>query len=110
MNNLVYKIQNKIKKISRIPKLKSIAEYEINLNSRWNKKTGPNPFVLQKIETFKDQIQENLISFKKFEEQFKKISYANPHSELQPYWDNDWIPPIDAISLCSFISSLNSVE
>jgi hypothetical protein len=45
-----------------------------------------------------------LVALSQFEEHFDKIALEGNASELTPFWDNLWLPPLDAISLAGLVA------
>jgi hypothetical protein len=62
-------------------------------------------FRLRKI--FDDNLQiyqQTLEALAPFEEHFTKIALEGNASELTPFWNNIWLPPLDAISLAGLVA------
>ena len=51
-----------------------------------------------------DVYRQTLAALALFEEHFDKIPLGGSTSELTPFWNNIWLPPLDAISLAGLVA------
>jgi predicted O-methyltransferase YrrM len=54
-----------------------------------------------------DRYQARLFEFAKYREQFARVALNEPADGAEPFWDNGWIPPLDAICLYGLVATTN---
>lgn len=81
----------------------AIVDFKTKANPRYGYGNPPHPQLYNIINSCRDIYKHNLESFLRFKEDFAKIPLKPPDSSLTPFWLNDYLPAIDAISLYSFI-------
>jgi hypothetical protein len=73
---------------------------------RWRDLAGQNQYeaLLAKGEA---RYRSWLQTFRHFRENFRRIARTASEDESDPFWDNGWFPPLDAICLYGLIASTN---
>jgi hypothetical protein len=85
----------------------SINDYSYLPKTRsWMETVGISSLQEQLIQS-EPAFEELLISFSEYSECFKAIPLNNNEDESCPYWINDWLPGLDAVSIYSLIATNN---
>ncbi|UXN66768.1 class I SAM-dependent methyltransferase (plasmid) [Phyllobacterium sp. A18/5-2] len=72
----------------------------------WETLQGGNPW--RSLISANEHIYAKLLnSFVVFEKSFHSISNMEPIDSTEPFWANDWLPPLDGISIYGLLSSRN---
>lgn len=77
-------------------------EYPINPIPRYGHGKPPHPILDRIIRNNKDQYIALINEFKPFSDYLNKIPYDKPSDPLEPYWGNNFISGLEAISLYCF--------
>lgn len=80
-----------------------LLDYPVTSVPRWNY-NSPHPQLYEIVNAGRRRYIGHLTSFLRFAESFVKIPAQKSHDASQPNWANEWIPPLDAVALYSFIA------
>jgi hypothetical protein len=81
-----------------------IFDYPLFPVERWNQSVGPNLPIMRLLERQHERYRESLQLFLSFEERFLEIERVETQPSTRPSWENSWLPPIDAISIYSYVA------
>ncbi len=80
-----------------------LLDYPVNSVPRWSY-SSPHRELYEIINANRRRYIEHLTSFLRFTEFFVRIPVQKSTDPSQPNWANEWIPPLDAVALYSFIA------
>lgn len=80
-----------------------LLDYPVTSVPRWSY-SNPHPELYEVINANRSRYIEHLTSFLRFSESFVRIPVRRSADPSQPNWANEWIPPLDAVALYSFIA------
>jgi len=80
-----------------------LLEYDFIPTQRYGYQKAPHPELYNIISEKREEYRNTLTSFFKYKNYFFEIPLHNSESSLNPYWINRYLPPLDALSLYSFI-------
>lgn len=79
-------------------------DFPINPKQRWDQ-NHPHQQIYDLINENRRGYEEILRSLLPLSEYFAAIPvYQDPNSTVEPYWNNDWMPPLDGVALYSFLA------
>ena len=100
-------IVNKFAEFAHVvsPETILVLDYPIQLKQRWGA-GGYHTILYESINQNRESYTRQLESFLSLAKYFALISETQPGSELEPYWNNGWMPALDGVALYSFIVAL----
>lgn len=84
-------------------------EYKVDVKPRYDAQKGPHALLYQIINENRNEYAAHLKNFLSFKETFHSIKTDGSHTsetETEPYWNNQFLPGLDIISLYGFLSLL----
>jgi hypothetical protein len=81
----------------------AVIDYKVISKPRYGYGQPPHAILYEVINRNRDTYKNNLESFLRFKEYFRKIPLHDSESSLSPFWLNTWLPAPDAIALYSFL-------
>ncbi|MEW6660297.1 MAG: class I SAM-dependent methyltransferase [Thermodesulfobacteriota bacterium] len=81
----------------------AVIEYKVASKQRYGYGKPPHPFLYEIINKNRDIYKNNLETFLQYKEYFYKIPLLDSESSLTPFWLNEWLPSLDAMSLYAFL-------
>lgn len=88
------------------PEIVVVLDYPVTPRQRWTL-DKPHPILYNILNEGRETYKDVLESFLSIEKSLTSVdkSPTGSESDKQPYWANEWIPPLDAASLYSFIAT-----
>ena len=81
-------------------------DYEYNPTIRNFFSVSSGRWMVKKLEERRGEFNEVVKAMAGYKEQFQKISFE-PENTVKPYWNQNWFPSFDGISLYSFLAMNN---
>jgi len=78
--------------------------YPVRPKVRWSAPSKPNPFVAALLKKSEAEAQNFLQNISEYRDFFKNIPETESPASPRPRWKNDYLPPLDAMSLYTAIA------
>jgi hypothetical protein len=80
--------------------------YPIQPRSRYGYGKPAHPKLLEILARNGERYREHLMNLLSYGEYFKEIPISSPgNNDLGPFWNNGWMPGIDALTICGFLAA-----
>lgn len=80
-------------------------DYPIYPKVRWELPQSPNPLIKKLLDKSLTAAEEFLNELNKYQEYYQKIPLTSEQGSIQPYWKNDFISPLDGMSIYAALAS-----
>lgn len=78
-------------------------DYPVAASPRYGHKVPPPPAIQSMIERERDTYRETLKEIARLGDLLSRIPAEATDDPMQPYWNNNWFPPLDAVALMHFL-------
>jgi Methyltransferase domain len=80
-----------------------VLDYPVESHPRWGHGTPPHSGLAEIIAANRDDYATTLEAFRAWVSPLRRIACDGPAAATDPWWDNRWFPPIDALALYGFL-------